>query len=616
MAYGAIIKDSAVGSKNDSAVGNLQSRKSSFVKICLLTACVLLGLFGTYHISNGSNLSISTLMNFAEPGVAGQGRFPVEFDYYESNMYDLDVVTDALAELETDEERAMCTFPGGANLEVYFNEKKFNSQGIYGSNGYTVFNLDCRNFEGMDVIAWILILDMHGQIIAAQHEVVRSEHVSMFNTSTVMYSTVGGKGAYLWNWHTGALEREKFTPDAHTIAYIHSSDTFFGLLNDKEARLHHSPSVATEYDHEHGDILWSFPPPVENAHVNFLSLLGDGLYLSMRSAHALFNVNRRTKEIEWIIGGQVGTIDILDYEGVQWPAGDKHTPWSFQHKFQHLDEKYFSLYDNHVDSHREFIDGWNSRMVVLEYDDHTNMVREKWVHDTGDQSTIYGSADLMPSGNILGNSYPQFVYPDDPDHRCHVNVWEITGDDEIVWRVCVRGSNTWDPSDTVSPFRKSVVDGEQPVGWLIYNSDRFYDSPVIKEPCMIRSGHQILRLALFNTVRTQEDMPGVVRMYGTESKELMFQKEFYFHKSFFPRYVHLPTLAAGVRLTEPAVLVVENNWGDKTVLELGDQLTRIGKCSETEPDWMFRPFMGTEAHDYEAMYSTPCQTHDSWNVCP
>jgi len=521
--------------------------------------------------------------------VKREGRFPAAYDYFSHNMYkEAGFQADIDANTNNTVAQALCSYPSD-NYEVFYDSKAVKGP-LFGAQGYTVFNLDCRDTDGMDLMAWILIIDMTGKIIAGTPIAARAEHVTVIDSKTVMYSTVGGKGAYLWNWQTGELEREKFIPDAHTIAYIHSSDTFFGLLNDKEARLHHSPSVATEYDHEHGDILWSFPPPVENAHVNFLSLGGDYIYLSMRSAHALFKVNRKTSAVEWTLGGLSGTVDIVDVDGNWWGAGGKYTPWSFQHKFQNLDERYYSLFDNHVDSHREFIDGGSSRFVLLELDEYNNVAREKWVYPTGDQATIYGCADLLPSGNILGNSYHQVVDPNDEDRKYHVNVWEITPDKQTSWRVGFLGRNPWDPEDTTSPYSKSVVDGEQPVGWLIYNAQRFYSSPVLHEPCVIRGAKQVLKLTVFNSVVTQEDMPGIARIYGEESKELQYSQNFNFQKSWLPRTISIPTVDAGVRLTEKWVLVVENSFGEKTFLHLGSELTRVPKCLDKPYDWLFDDF--------------------------
>lgn len=242
-------------------------------------------------------------------------------------------------------------------------------------------------------------------------------------------------------------------------------------------------------------------------------------------------------------------------------------------------------------------------MVILELDEYNNVAREKWVYETGDQATIYGSADLLPSGNVLGNSYHQVVDPSDPDRKYHVNIWEVTPDKEIAWRVGFLGRNPWNPEDTTSTYSKSVVDGEQPVGWLIYNAERFYESPVVHEPCTVRGVQQILRLTVFNSVTTQEDMPGIARIYGEESKELLYSKTFMFQKSWLPRTISIPTVDAGVRLQEPWVLIVENSFGEKTALHLGSDLTRVQKCLDTPYDWLFDDFEYTREFEDKVVVS-------------
>lgn len=574
------------GDGNKYVVEAPQNKNSKAALFLALLATSLVAL-GVVYSSHGKPASWK-MMKLDEAATKLQGRFPRNYEFFSHNMYEEAGFQADIDANEDDYAKAVCGYPTD-NYEVFVDSKAVKKD-LYGSQGYTVFNLDCRDTDGMDLMAWILIISMNGDIVAGTPLVARAEHVTVIDSSTVLYSTVGGKGAYLWNWRTGDLEREKFIPDAHTIAYIHSRDTFYGLLNDKEARIHHSPSVATEYDHEHGDALWSFPPPVENAHVNFLSLSGDNLYLSMRSAHALFKVNRMTNEVDWVLGGLSGTVDIIDINGEWIGAGGKYQPWSFQHKFQHIDDRYMSMFDNHVDSHREFIDGGNSRMVILEMDEFNNVAKEKWVHDTGDQATIYGSADLLPTGNVLGNSYHQVVDPSDPDRKYHVNIWEVTPDNEIAWRVGFMGRNPWDPEDTTSVYSKSVVDAEQPVGWLIYNAERFYESPVVHEPCVVRAAQQTIRIAVFNSVKAQEDLPGIVRIFGENSKELLYSKEFSFHKAWLPRIVSIPTVDAGVRIDEPWVMVVENSFGEKTAIHLGSDLTRVTKCLDMKYDWIFDDF--------------------------
>jgi hypothetical protein len=309
-------------------------------------------------------------------------------------------------------------------------------------------------------------------------------------------------------------------------------------------------------------------------------------YLSLRSAGALMKVKQSTSEVQWTMGGKYGTIDIVDVKGSFYNQGCKECSWSHQHKFQHLDDRIFSLFDNHVDTKHHFRDGDNSRMVVLYFDEAKNTVWEVFAFDTGDKAKIYGAADILPSGNVLGNSYPWIVYPDVEDRKYHTNVWEVKPDGNLAMRIAVEGLNPWQPDDVTSAYPHSIdPDEEPPVGWLIYNAQRFYDKPSIAQPCKEETdGVKTLKVRPFNTIRTSDDMPGIIYLYDKSQNMLLSKAEFSFQKAWLPKTVAIPLPDMDFK---EITMVLVNSFKESNVLELGTY-DDIDECGKVEDNRLFK----------------------------
>jgi len=444
------------------------------------------------------------------------------------------------------------------NIDAYINEKVMDNDLMF-NDGMTVFNLDCRDAEANPLIAFIVILDKQGQIVNVHNPPNRAESVNMYSTDTVLFSCISKGGQWLWNWKTDATTKLPWTMDAHTLNYVAATGNFYGL--DRGDKF--SPSTAVGYSSD-GDRIWEYEN--EGSHINFLSIDGDYAYLSLRSFSCLVKVDMRTNQVIETIGGLDSDFTITDITGEVSTEGG----WSHQHKFQHLDDKYASLFDNHVNNEKSFIEDSNSHMRVLKIDSEAKTVSEVFAFDTGDKSRIYGGADVLPSGNVLGNSYPMVVEPAVEDRQYHVNVWEVTPAGELAARFGFKGRNPASPEDAASAFFHSVApDEEPPIGWMVYNVERLYPAPTLARPCAFEyNGERFLQLLPFNTVRTQGKAPGTVYLVHGETQALLTKQPFAFHGSWLPQPVSVAVPAEaddGVPLT----LVLTNQWGDNRVVELG-----------------------------------------------
>eukprot|EP00640_Fibrocapsa_japonica_P000602 CAMPEP_0113938380 /NCGR_PEP_ID=MMETSP1339-20121228/4820_1 /TAXON_ID=94617 /ORGANISM="Fibrocapsa japonica" /LENGTH=642 /DNA_ID=CAMNT_0000941475 /DNA_START=36 /DNA_END=1964 /DNA_ORIENTATION=- /assembly_acc=CAM_ASM_000762 len=491
------------------------------------------------------------------------------------------------------------------NIDIYLNEDQMRAD-LWYSDAYSAFGLDCR-LPNTNHIAFLVVMGAMGDIINIRRIERRAESVNLYNTSTILASTQ--RGVYLWNYITDTYERTKFSADTHTLIYRQSENRFYGCYPDKKAIELHEPNTVCSFDGVSGKTVfddklqktkgWAWSDA--SAHMNYITLGGDSAYVSERQNSALKKVNMDTNEVEWVLGGRENTFDITIYDGssvdITFRGGAQGTsqPWNHQHKFQHLDDQYVSLFDNNVDNDHTFIEkswGKDSRMVVLHIDQENQKAEEVFSWPTGDRARSYGGTDILPSGNLLGSSYVDWVFPAMEDYQYHQNIWEVNTAGEVVWRVGFKGLNIVAPEDVTDPyphhFRKAgdSLSDVMPVGWNIYNVERVYPLPVVSQPCAIRSEGQPdqLQFMPFNTLRSQEDYPGAAFVAPSGTVDYVGSTTFMFHKSWLPRLVimDIDTPADDPELT----LSVGNHWDEFAVIEIG-KMSELADCPAED---QFRSF--------------------------
>jgi len=484
------------------------------------------------------------------------------------------------------EVRQQCDGPVG-NIVVWKNQNLVRGD-LLEFDGYTVFDLDCRDQEGYTLVAFIIIINMDGEIIAIHNPPIRAESVQMYHTDVVLFSCVNGFGSFLWNWKDDSVHKLPFIADAHTLQYRASDNKFYGCFLDGEELSAFYPTIAVAFDGETGGYTWAYEP--EHSHINYITVYGDFAYLSVRTGDRLLKIDMRTNEIVWTLGSKFSDFHFIDHNGNFIDANKnlrnkfKENPadevmfgtFHHQHKFQHLTEQYFSLFDNNVCS-GTFCNSEPSRMLVIHLNVPSLTAIEIFSWPTGDQALLYGGADILPSGNLLGNSYHKTIYPQNTDYMFHSNIWEVTLSHELAWRVSFKGFNPWDPSDNINTYPHSTTPSEDtPVGWMIYTVERFHSKPVVSQLCSpANSTIPTLRAMVFNTIRTQEDMPGVLYLY---SESLLVSKiEFNFQKSFFPVEIEVPVPQHHVN--SYLVVVVVNSWEEAKHVQVG-KLSELPACVE------------------------------------
>jgi len=453
----------------------------------------------------------------------------------------------------------------------------------------------------MDLAAFVAIMDRYGNIVNVINLKNHAESVNMLDTNTVLIAA--GGDALTWNWRTDEINVMPFQADTHVLHYSHGEGVFYGL-SPPDIREHHDPDTIKIWDPASGQTIWEHPQPV--SHINYISVDEHYIYASLRSNEAIVRINKATHETDMTLGGPEGTEALMDQWGneVRGVGEGKHKfegTWHHQHKGQMLSNRYYSLFDNHIEATKYepegqkvvlqsyVADGQASRMVVLERDPNARAAREVWSFDTGDQAHIYGGADVTPAGSVLGNSYPQFVDPSDTDRQYQQNFWEVTAAGQLAWRVGLRFLDPWAPEDSRQPFSHSLFNAqygaidEPPVGWQTYNVERFYaEGPVLARPCLAgqgAGGGPVVRALPFNSVRTQgPELPGQLFAYEEgDTQTLYATQEFTFQKSWIARPIDLELVPEAWGANN-LVLAVQNHWGEFRPLSVG-HVSSLPECA-------------------------------------
>jgi len=329
----------------------------------------------------------------------------------------------------------------------------------------------------------------------------------------------------------------------------------------------------------------------EPSHFNYLSVDGNYAYGSTRQLSTLIKVDMQSNQVLWSLGGFNSNFTIYNTNGIPYPKvvnknDYSSIPWGHQHKFQPLGDGYFSLFDNNIgNDHTAFtVKPWgtSSRVLILLVNEQTMEAWEIFSYPVGDNSMSYGCAEILPSGNILSNSYVDWVYPADEDHQYHVNMWEISPiTSEPVWRIAFKGLNYNDPEDFVTPYRHVMDDpinpsAASPLGWNIYNVVRVYPTVLIKDVCIgWKDRTMYVQFTPFNTIRTQSDAPGtaVLSLNG----EVLSKIDFYFHRAWLirPQQIFAPNPDASS--PQEIILSVSNQWNDVQTVALSS--TATSSCS-------------------------------------
>ena len=126
------------------------------------------------------------------------------------------------------------------------------------------------------------------------------------------------------------------------------------------------------------------------------------------------NNQNYTANANYIVGGSYGDYTLIDLDGSAYSPGTSGydtlngglaSLWAGQHNVEYYGDDLILMFDNGYDVQMDtFVT--NSRMLVVRLDGENMTATLEWEHKMGYNSSIFGDCDRLPSGNMVGCSWP------------------------------------------------------------------------------------------------------------------------------------------------------------------------------------------------------------------
>lgn len=451
-------------------------------------------------------------------------------------------------------------------------------QGYIGATameGLTTWSMQHKNTSGLYNSAFTIVLDMRGNIVSispTMYHLADSYHFISwkpwhrdpnFMLGGVDIQAAQNGPVYLWNWN-GEKDEEYISlmnglqADCHDVSSTYTNDAIWVTADNRGVQM---------LNYTDGSIMKTrvFPKDIvrDPNHAQMIEHDRTGI-ISSRITNSIVKVPLLGDGVEWICGGKNGTIDIIDENGTYWPAG--HTIWQGQHNVEYIGEQEYLLFDDQSsvswDGVSESQTAEQSRLLLLRIDEKKKVAKIKWTYPVGAYTPIFGDADLMPTGNILGTmwvgsynctNWTSMVgcnnYPYD------AQVTEVVkATSEVAWSVRIVGN-------------ESIKNHNAWFGWSIYSSERMYEKPLVYQTvCKKTEEGSVIHFRTQDMIRSNNAAPGQWVLKDTDSKEVVSSGNFSFVPFWRPTEV---TLRVDDWSKCNGTIFVGNQWGiwRETILE-------------------------------------------------
>ena len=172
-------------------------------------------------------------------------------------------------------------------------------------------------------------------------------------------------------------------------------------------------------------------------------------------------------------------------------------------------------------------------------------------YDVGHYSPVYGDADLLPSGNVLGCFWPEVVYQNaDPEYDMRVLEVDRTTND-VAWQMDVFGycNNT---------VLEGGCNSASSQGWNAYSVERFYEKPFLYT---LRCEDGVVSFLTHNNFKQNNEVAGYYSILNKDAIEVT-SGEFKFSKYWRATKVEID-ITGEVTAGEQYRVTVSNEWGDQ-----------------------------------------------------
>lgn len=406
-----------------------------------------------------------------------------------------------------------------ASIDIWMDEDLVSgSTEFFGKSlldSYVAFSLaaNADESDGADA-AWVIVSDMYGnlqnvrpcKLRGSQMKRERFEALKIWNASTLLLAEFFSNNDdsmplfILWNWQTNTEEMIHINAKygSHDVEHVPDDNAVITVQDTNNI---------TEYSLETGESIWSTtwhelclsssrlsnknPPDVmveicaTDAHMNRVQQQSaHTVYASSRDLGGLLKIEKKENVLEWILGGPFGDFTMVDENGTEWPAG--YELWNHQHNFEWIGENKFIMFDNGATDPEIGNFTHKSRFLMIEIDETKMQATVIWEWCTGGHTPIWGDADVLPNGNVIGPSWDEYVDPSaNGTEKYQAHIWEVTSDKKIAWSLHVKGAcipQFMCVGDTQKYLRRK---DESPKGWAIYSAERFMATPLLTNVTMV-----------------------------------------------------------------------------------------------------------------------------------
>jgi len=436
---------------------------------------------------------------------------------------------------------------------------------------FNVIALDCRDAKGHTIVAYLAVLNMFGDIQNVRGLKKRAEKFSMKNGETVLYTTAGEGGTYLWQWKTDVHSKLPFDVVA-SIQYCHASQMYFGA---EVAPSGSQPRRVLGYNEEGKQVFsYDIDSRFGDAYIIDLTVEDSYVYITL-SSNILHRVIMDTNEIDLTIGGDFSDVSFAT-TSPSLRSANPVSPWEHLKSFRYISSSgnLYILFDSRPDEE-------DSRVAIFEIEETSNASKDAFkVIDVnlGENSPMFGEADLLPSGNIFATSVPSNIDPKSVDRKYLANIWEWSARGEVAWRLGIRGPDPWgtgvgDPKP-YSHFTKGMSDA---AGWVISSAERIYSGPITTQICRNKEKNSI-KLVAFNSAMTCDNMPGVAILYDKNTNEVIGELSVDYNKSW--QSVPIEFFIPEDSLNNQLEMVVKNAWKEESKIDVGN-FPALSVCTDS-----------------------------------
>lgn len=399
------------------------------------------------------------------------------------------------------------------------------SIGAQAMTGLTAFAMTYKNTSGTFTASYNIVIDMRGNIISISPVFRALEdqyHFISFkpwprNPRYILggvdidQTQVGP--VYLWNWDTEMPEEyimvgDGVSVDCHDVVWAYEEDSFWVSSNDRGIK---------ELDATTGDKLdvYKFDKTlVKDPNHNQLIEKDQYAIISSRVTNSFVKANLQTGDLEWIAGGENGTLSIIDEEGVLWPPG--HTFWRGQHNVEYVGKGEYLMFDDQSNVNwggtSETQEGQESRLLNLKIDEKKNTVKIVWTYPVGAWTPIYGDNDRMPNGNQLGAMWVGGFHCANIHDKGSCRPYPY---DARVFEVV---KNTKEVAWSATIYSNSSVKTENKwAGWNIYSAERIYKTPLVyNTKCWNRDGNFHVSFTTQNSIKQTNEAKAKYTILDTQ----------------------------------------------------------------------------------------------------